>query len=141
MWWSSNVTVSQNTVYFDPAQIADCNKADWPDCGAGGLFAEYGIAAPYDQPRGWPVLSQLTFFSGDTWSDNTYYGPSTFYAWNQGNSVGWSEWTGPVAKGDKCSSSDERNSGTCAGPFGQDTGSTYHVTLVSPAPGPTVSVP
>ena len=141
MWWSSNVTVSQNTIYFDPAQIADCNKADWPDCGAGGLFAEYGIAAPYDQPRGWPVLSQLTFFSGDRWSDNTYYGPSTFYAWNQGNSVSWSEWTGPVAKGDKCSSSDERDSGTCAGPFGQDTGSTYHVTPVSSAPGPTVSVP
>jgi Right handed beta helix region len=138
MWWSSNVTVSQNTIYFDPAQIADCNKTDWPDCGAGGLFAEYGISAPYDQPRGWPVLSQVTFFSGDTWSDNIYDGPSTFYAWNQGNSVSWSQWTGPVSEGDKCSSSDERASGTCAGPFGQDTGSTYQVTPVASAPGPTL---
>jgi Right handed beta helix region len=138
MWWSSNVNVSRNTIYFDPAQVADCNKTAWPDCGAGGLFAEYGVSAPYDKPRGWPILSQLTFFENDTWSDNVYDGPSTFYAWNQGNSVSWSEWTGPVSEGDKCSSSQERASGACTGPFGQDSGSTYHVSPVSSAPGPTL---
>lgn len=146
-WWNSNVTISQNTIYFNPAQITDCNKADWPDCGAGGLFAEYGIAAPYNRPGGWAVLSQLTFFENDTWSDNIYRGPSTFYAWNQGNNdnpVGWSAWTGNVSKGDKCSSDDERQSGACAGPFGQDTSSMYQDSPVSSAPGPTlrpVSVP
>jgi len=144
MWWTSNVTVSQNTIYFDPAQIPDCNKTDWPDCGAGGVFAEYGIAKPYDQPRGWPILSQVTFFENDTWSRNVYDGPSPFYAWNQGNSVSWSQWTGQVSQGNKCSSSDERSSGTCTGPFGQDAGSTYNITPVPSAPGPTrppVSVP
>jgi parallel beta-helix repeat protein len=138
MWWSSNVSVSRNAIYFDPAQIADCNKTAWPDCGAGGLFAEYGVSAPYDKPRGWPILSQLTFFENDIWSGNVYDGPSTFYAWNQGNSVSWSEWTGPVSAGGKCSSSDERASGTCTGPFGQDSGSTYHVSPVPSAPGATL---
>ena len=144
MWWTSNVTVSQNTIYFDPAQIPDCNKTDWPDCGAGGVFAEYGIAKPYDQPRGWPILSQVTFFENDTWSHNVYDGPSPFYAWNQGNTVSWSQWTGQISQGNKCSSSDERASGTCTGPFGQDAGSTYNITPVASAPGPSlppVSVP
>jgi parallel beta-helix repeat protein len=147
MWWSSNVKVSRNTIYFNPAQIAYCNEVDWPDCGAGGLFAEYGVSAPYNRPGGWAILSQLTFFEHDTWSDNVYDGPSTFYAWNQGNKdnpASWTEWTGKVSKGDRCSSSEDRQSGACAGPFGQDSGSTYNSSPVSSAPGPTlppVSVP
>ena len=141
MWWSSNVKISRNTIYFNPAQIADCNEVDWPDCGAGGLFAEYGTSAPYDHPRGWAILSQLTFFERNTWSDNIYDGPSTFYAWNQSNNdnpVSWSEWTGKVSEGDKCSSPDERRSGACVGPFGQDSGSTYNASPVSSPPDPTL---
>jgi hypothetical protein len=62
------------------------------------------------------------------WSDNVYSGPSTFYAWNQGNAdnpVSRTRWTGSLTCGDKCSSAQERKSGFCAGPFGQDAGSTY----------------
>ena len=128
-WWTSNVRVSRNTIYFNPTRIADCNDVDWPDCGGGGIFAEYGISAPYDQPGEWAILNQLTFFEGDTWSDNVYDGPSTFYAWNQGNGdnpVSWSEWTGKVSRGDECRSAGERQSGACTGPFGQDSGSTYN---------------
>jgi len=141
MWWSSNVTVSRNTIYFNPAQIVDCNAADWPDCGSGGIFAEYGTSPPYDQPGEWATLSQLTFFEHDIWSDNVYDGPSTFYAWNQGNDdnpVSWSDWTGKVSAGDKCGSSGERQSGACSGPFGQDSGSTYNSSPPSSAPGPTL---
>jgi hypothetical protein len=143
MWWTSNVRVTGNTVYFDPAKIAHCTKAAWPDCGAGGIFAEYGVAAPYNRPGGWAVLSQVTFFKNNTWSGNTYHGPSTFYAWNQGNNdnpVSWAEWTGDIAKGDKCSSADTRQSGACTGPFGQDAGSTYERTPGSAPPAPALSL-
>jgi parallel beta-helix repeat protein len=142
MWWTSNVRVTGNTIYFDPAKIAHCTAAAWPDCGAGGIFAEYGIAAPYNRPGGWAILSQVTFFKNNTWSGNTYHGPSTFYAWNQGNGdnpVSWAEWTGNPAKGDKCSSAGTRQSGACTGPFGQDSGSSYDRNPASAPPEPALS--
>ena len=100
-------------------------------------FPEYGSTAPYDNPRGWVIPSQLTFFADDVWSDNLYHGPSTFYAWNQGNQdnpLSWADWTGEVSKGDKCSSAGERQGGACVGPFGQDSGSTYDGSPVSSSP-------
>lgn len=131
LWKTENVSVASNTVYFNPADITHCNQTAWPDCGAGGMFSEYGIAAPYDSPGEWAIASQLTFFQGNSWSSNVYSGPSTFYAWNQGNGanpVGWSAWTGTISSGDKCASAQEHQSGYCSGPFGQDSGSTYQST-------------
>ena len=142
LWWTENVSITKNTIDFNPADIAHCNQADWPDCGAGGIFAEYSVSAPYNQPGEWAVLSQLTFFQNNTWSDNVYNGPSTFYAWNQGNGdnpVSWADWTSPVSKGDMCSSAGERQSGACTGPFGQDAGSIYHSRPVSSVPAPTLT--
>lgn len=126
MWHTENVSVTRNTIDFDPAAILDCNHRDWPDCGAGGIFSEYG--SPPDNVPGWIVPTQLTFFQHDTWADNTYNGPSTFYAWNQGNGdnpVSWARWTAAVSTGDKCQTSGDRQSGYCTGPFGQDAGSRY----------------
>jgi hypothetical protein len=125
LWQTANVSVDNNTIDFDPSDIPHCNKAAWPDCGANGIFSEYSIAPPYDEYGGWVIASQLTFFQNDIWSHNLYNGPSTFYAWNQGNPVSWADWTGAVAKGDKCGSLSEHGSGACAGPFGQDSGSVY----------------
>jgi hypothetical protein len=129
LWKTASVSVSGNTIDFQPAQIPYCTHAAWPACGANGIFSEYSIAPPYTSPGGWAILTQLTFFQGDSWSGNVYNGPSTFYAWNQGNGdnpVSWAEWTGPVAHGDRCGSAAEHQSGACAGPFGQDAGSAYH---------------
>jgi hypothetical protein len=126
MWRTENVRITQNTIDFNPAHIMGCNHAAWPDCGAGGIFSEYGGPAG---PGGWVVPTDLTFFQNDVWSDNTYNGPSTFFAWNQGNGdnpVSWADWTGNVGQGDKCGSPGERRSGYCVGPFGQDAGSTYN---------------
>jgi hypothetical protein len=126
MWRTENVRITQNTIDFNPADIMDCNHAAWPDCGAGGIFSEYGGPGG---PGGWVTPTDLTFFQNDVWSDNVYNGPSAFFAWNQGNGdnpVSWADWTGSVSSGDKCSSADERQSGYCTGPFGQDAGSTYH---------------
>ena len=127
MWRTENVSVSRNTIDFDPAAIQDCNQTAWPTCGASGIFSEYG--SPPNNVPGWVIPTQLTFFQNDVWKNNIYNGPSTFYAWNQGNGknpVNWTNWTGRALTGDKCSSANERQSGYCTGPFGQDAGSSYH---------------
>lgn len=126
-WKTENVTITDNTVDFNPAHITDCSEAYWPDCGAGGIFSEYG--SPHGKTPGWVTPTQLMFFQNDIWSHNTYNGPSRFYAWNQGNGdnpVSWADWTGKKSHGDECRSVGERQSGFCTGPFGQDAGSAYN---------------
>ena len=134
LWKTENVSVTNNVIDFNPVNIAHCAGSPWPDCGAGGLFSEYSVYAPYNSPGGWVIASQLTFFQNDIWSDNSYHGPSKFYAWNQGNGdnpVSWAAWTGNISGGDKCSSANEHQSGYCSGPFGQDSRSTYQSTPAS----------
>jgi hypothetical protein len=126
MWRTENVSITRNVIEFNPAAIPYCNSQDWSDCGAGGLYAEYG--SPPDHLPGWTVPTDLTFFQHNVWSDNVYNGPSTFYVWNQGsgdNPINWATWTGSVSRGDKCGSAGDRQSGYCLGPFGQDAGSKY----------------
>jgi hypothetical protein len=137
LWRTENVAVTHNVIDFNPAKVKDCNHRDWPACGAGGIFSEYSSAVTYKSPGGWAIPTELTFFQGNSWSDNTYHGPSTFYAWNQGNGanpVGWGAWVHAVSRGDKCRSAGERSSGQCTGPFGQDAGSTYSSAPVSAPP-------
>ena len=126
MWKTENVSITHNIFVFNPAHVMHCNRAEWPYCGAGGMFSEYS-SPPRNAPT-WAVPTAITFFQHNVWSDNVYYGPSTFYAWNQGNAdnpVSWAAWTGKVSDGDMCGSAGERESGGCTGPFGQDAGSTY----------------
>ena len=126
IWRATNVRITHNVINFNPAQIAHCNKSDWPACGVGGIFSQYGSTAPYVSAA---IPTQLTFYQNNSWSDNIYNGPSTFFVWNQGsndNPVSWEAWTKSTSGGDKCSSAGERSSGGCKGPFGQDAGSTYN---------------
>lgn len=129
LWKTENVSVTKNVVDFNPAAIPHCDKsAAWRECGANGMYSEYSVARPYMEPGGWMIATQLTFHQGNTWQDNVYNGPSTFYGWNQGNirnPVGWSKWTGEIRQGDMCDSLNEHQSGDCTGPFGQDSGSTF----------------
>lgn len=138
IWKTENVSVSVNTIDFNPADIKDCNQAMWPDCGANGIFSEYG--SPPNKEPGWVIPTQLTFYQHNTWSDNVYNGPSNFWAWNQGNGdnpVSWADWTERASLGDKCGSPDNKQSGYCAGPFGQDEGSIYNSSPPSTLPSPT----
>lgn len=140
LWRTENVSTTKNVIDFNPADITDCNKSDWPDCGAGGIFSIYSSIRPYRSAGGWIIPTQLSFFQGNTWSRNVYDGPSAFYAWNQGNGdnpVSWADWTGNVSSGGKCGSDRAHQSGYCAGPFGQDSGSTYHISpsFTAPASG------
>jgi parallel beta-helix repeat protein len=126
LWRTENVLVTANVIDFNPAAITGCTAKAWPDCGANGVFSEYG-SPPNNEP-GWVVPTDITFFQNNSWTKNIYNGPSTFYAWNQGNDknpVSWAEWTESTAKGDKCSSAGERTGGYCVGPFGQDSGSSF----------------
>lgn len=127
LWKTENVSVTRNIIDFNQASIMHCVRTAWPACGANGIFSEYG--SPPNKEPGWVVPTELTFWQNNKWSDNLYNGPSTFYAWNQGNGdnpVSWADWNGNAAHGDKCASAAERQSGYCTGPFGQDIGSTYH---------------
>jgi hypothetical protein len=129
LWKTENVSVTDNTIDFNPAHIPHCNKTAWPDCGANGVFSEYGGPPTSPPTQGWVIPTAITFFQNNTFSDNTYNGPSTFYAWNQGSSanpVSWTDWTAHASGGDKCNSVGERTSGRCTGPFGQDAGSTFN---------------
>jgi hypothetical protein len=145
LWKTENVSVTSNTINFTPANLTlngsgVCNSTDWSDCGANGVFSEYG-SPPNKQP-GWVIPTAITFHQGNSWSSNTYNGPSTFYAWNQGNGdnpVSWANWTGATSGGDECSSSGEQTSGACTGPFGQDSGSTFNGSGTSSAPAVSTS--
>jgi hypothetical protein len=126
-WQTANVSVTRNVIDFNPAHIPNCNLGAWPACGAGGIFSEYG--SPSGHVPDWAVPTQLTFFRNNHWANNIYNGPSTFYAWSQGNGdnpVSWADWSGSTAMGTKCGSPSERRSGYCTGPFGQDAGSRYN---------------
>ena len=133
LWKTENVSVTRNIIDFNRASIMHCIRAAWPACGANGIFSEYG--SPPNKVPGWVVPTELTFWQNNKWSNNLYNGPSVFYAWNQGNGdnpVSWADWSGDTARGDKCGSAEERQSGYCAGPFGEDTGSSYHGTPPPP---------
>jgi parallel beta-helix repeat protein len=130
-WETADVHVTGNIIDFNPKDIPHCTHSAWPDCGAGGIFSDYG--SPNNGPD-WITATELTFFRQDSWSDNTYHGPSAFFAWNQGNMVSWQQWTGSVARGSRCSTAEDRQSGQCAGPFGQDDGSTYSTAPVRMTP-------
>ena len=140
MWQTQNVLVTRNTIEFHPERIPGCGTAAWPACGANGVFSEYG--GPNSAAAGPDVPTQITFFQNNRWSENVYRGPSTFYAWNQGNlvnPVSWEQWTAPVRKGSRCASASEQHSGACSGPFGQDAGSTFEPTAGTsggPRPSP-----
>jgi hypothetical protein len=132
LWRTENVQVTHNVIDFSPARVTACNHTAWPACGAGGIFSNYGLAQPYDGPGKWVIPDQLTFHQHNVWSANTYHGPSTFYAWGQDNTsnpVSWRAWTG--SRPGNCG-----DTGQCAGPFGQDVGSTYqHALATPPSPG------
>ncbi len=116
-WRTQDVTVSDNTFDFSPSAIgSDCTEAS--SCGQNGVFAEYGIAAPY---TGFTVSNNVAFDQDNVFKDNTYKGPWTFMAWNQDNVVTWAQWTAPVT--DSCLSAEEQQSGECTSGFGQDAGS------------------
>ena len=100
-WKTQNVTVSDNTISFDPSTLPDemasgatdtCASANANGntlCGFMGLFSYYGQVGPFTGTE------QDTAISDDqhnVFTHNTYSGPIGFSAFNQGNSVSWPQW-------------------------------------------------
>jgi hypothetical protein len=133
-WKTENVHVTDNAFSINPATIdaavpsgtAQCTTADY--CGTNGLYA-FNAGGSY-HPSGCPSGNtppfacqtsesvNVSYNWGNSFSDNTYYGPWQFWAFNQGDTDSWSKWTGPLSQ---CTSGQY----SCAGGFGQDSGSTY----------------
>ena len=120
------MSITRNMINFNPAEIAHCNKPTGPLAAPAESLVNMARLLPTIQAS---IPTQLTFFQNNSWSDNIYNGPSTLLCLeprNNDNPVSWAEWTKDTSGGDKCSSSAERSSGGCNGPFGQDAGSTYN---------------
>ena len=133
-WRSQNVSVTSNTFSFTPSAVDPaCTPTN--SCGFNAIISGYGTFPPY---TGANVANNIAFNQSNTFSSNSYSGPWGFEDWNQNNQVSWAQWSGNIAAGDKCLGSGEQQSGACAGPFGQDAGSTYNSTT-APTPSPTSS--
>lgn len=118
-WLAENVKVFGNTFELDPSDSAwtkwggptgQCTEAN--TCGQNGLFGAYSVSGPFE---GWSPINTLSNTQGNSFHDNTYEGPWTFVAFDQGEAVSWTEW----AQG----FSDTNGSGDSFNP--QDPGSTY----------------
>ena len=115
-WKTKNVLVDDNTFNFNAASVGpSCTVAKL--CGFNGLFSNYGNKYNETTP--------ITFDQNNHFTDNTYNGPWSFWAWSQSNianPVTWAEWR--AAPTDQCSTRKEISGGSCNSGFGQDAGST-----------------
>ena len=117
-WKTQNVSVENNTFNFNAATVgSSCTVANL--CGFNGLFSDYGTSI-YGSTR----VGAITFRQNNHFTDNTYAGPWSFFAWSQSNldnPLTWPQWTASVT--DSCSTAGDIGSGTCNTGFGQDSGS------------------
>jgi parallel beta-helix repeat protein len=146
IWPTMGVLVTNNLFSMNPAAVDSMTASGSPQCtianlcGINGLYAfpggccetgNYNPGTGY-QPPGCPDESNPPFVCGlsrdadisynwdNRFSDNGYYGPWWFWAWDQTDQslpYSWSKWTGQLSR---CSS---QNS-DCDSNFGQDQGST-----------------
>jgi hypothetical protein len=112
-WKTQNVSVTNNTFNFNPANIgADCTADAL--CGYVGVFSEFGeFGSPYPA---WTVPNNISNNQNNVFADNTYNGPWSFMGVADGDTLTWSQWSSGV--------DDVNFSGV---PFAaQDAGSTYN---------------
>jgi hypothetical protein len=135
-WKTMNVHVSNNAFTFNPSTIdtlvgpgsPQCTAANF--CGYTGLYAfnaggslqTPGCPEAHDPPWscGTSDSVNVSYNWGNSFSDNVYNGPWSFWAYNQGDVDTWAEWTGALSG--ECTQSQY----VCTSGFGQDAGSTYN---------------
>jgi len=98
-WKTQNVSVSDNSFQLTAADVPGCTES--AGCGFNGIFSEYGSDAPY---QGTAVEDHITYDQNNHFTNNTYVGPWSFMAHEQGTVVSWNAWQ--------------------RGPYSQDSGST-----------------
>jgi hypothetical protein len=103
-WKTQNVSVHGNEFHFDPAKIEGC--AGSPSCGQQGVFSNYGTYPKWSPYKGETVEDAITFHQNNLFTDNSYFGPWGFTAYDQSRKLSFGEWQ--------------------AAPYGQDAGSTLN---------------
>lgn len=102
-WKSQNISVHDNNFSFDPAVISGCTPS--ASCGFQGLFSNSGTSPDWSPYMGNVIEDAVTFGQNNHFTHNTYTGPWTFMAHDQGTRLCPAAWQGA--------------------PFNQDAGSTF----------------
>lgn len=88
-WRTVNVSVTHNRFFFTRSGVGHgCSKSN--GCGFNGLFSIYAVTEPY---KGWVVDKNLSDAQDDHFSDNSYVGPWSFVAVDQGVVATPKQWT------------------------------------------------
>jgi hypothetical protein len=88
-WKSQNVTVTGNTFTFHPATIGPvCTAAN--TCAYVSLFGTYSAI---NGRTGATIPLAVSDQQNNHFSNNTYQGALGFMAFNQGDQIGWTQWT------------------------------------------------
>lgn len=87
-WRTINVSVTDNKFSFTRSGVGHgCSASD--GCGFNALFSIYGSTVPY---KGWIVPTDISDNQNNHFADNSYTGPWSFMAANQGVVVSASQW-------------------------------------------------
>ena len=88
-WRTMNVNVANNTFKFTRSAVGkSCKQSD--GCGYNGIFSIYGSTSPY---KAWIVPKDISDGQNNRFDHNTYVGPWSFMAVDQGVTVSKSQWT------------------------------------------------
>jgi hypothetical protein len=89
IWKTQNVTVTNNEFMFDPTTIGpSCTAAN--TCAFSALFGTYSAEAGHTGPA---IPLAVANQQNNQFTNNTYYGGLGFTAFNQGDNVGWTQWS------------------------------------------------
>ncbi len=102
-WKSQNISVHDNYFSVNPAAISGCTPA--ASCGLQGLFSNSGTSPQWSPYMGRVIEDAVTFTQNNHFTHNTYTGPWTFMAHDQGTRLCPAAWQGA--------------------PYNQDAGSTF----------------
>jgi hypothetical protein len=91
-WKTQNVSVHDNTFNLNPANVPGC--AANTGCGYNGVFSQSGTSPGWSPYKGNVIKDAITYHQNNGFANNTYNGPWTFMAWDQGTKLSFSAWQG-----------------------------------------------
>lgn len=90
-WKTQNVLVDHNVFDFAPTDIGPtCTAAK--DCGFQGIFSQWGTYPSWSPYMAQTVEKHITFSQHNVFRSNTYHGPWSFMALQQGDMISWWQW-------------------------------------------------
>jgi hypothetical protein len=89
-WKTQNVSVHDNEFHLDWSKIEGC--AGSSSCGQQGIFSNYGTYPNWSPYKGTAIEDAITFEQNNLFSNNAYYGPWGFTAYDQSRKLTFEEW-------------------------------------------------